>query len=99
MILKKTAIAGTLESSDAQILIEPGGDAVEILLTSTVMQQYGRQIRNVVAEELQRLEVGPCKVTVNDHGALDCTLRARVDAAVFRSCEQFDGIPWGGLEK
>lgn len=96
MLLKKTAVAGTLESSDAQILIEPGGSGVEIEVTSTVMQQYGRQIRELVAAELELLEVGPCRVTVNDHGALDCTLKARVEAAVFRSAEQFDNIPWGG---
>lgn len=97
MILKKPAVAGTLESSDAQIMIEPGGDAITIDLTSTVMSQYGRQIRELILEELALMEVGPCKVTVNDHGALDCTLKARIEAAVFRSAEQTDNIPWGGM--
>ena len=99
MILKKAAIAGTLESSDAQIMVEPGGDGISVNLTSTVMHQYGRQIRELVEKELELLEVGPCTVTVNDHGALDCTLKARVEAAVFRSAEQMDNIPWGGTIK
>lgn len=97
MILKKPAVAGTLESSDAQIMIEPGGDSIVIDLTSTVMNQYGRQIRELILAELTLMEVGPCKVTINDHGALDCTLKARIEAAVFRSAEQTDNIPWGGM--
>ena len=31
-------------------------------------------------------------------GALDCTLKARVECAVFRSCGQSaQNIPWGGV--
>ena len=38
------------------------------------------------------------KVTVVDKGALDCTLKARVECAVFRSCDKSAaGIPWGGV--
>ena len=96
MELKKAASAGTLESSDAMITIEPGGEGVVLEMSSTVQHQYGRQIREVVESELAALGVENCRVFVNDHGALDCTLKARVDAAVFRSAEQFDHIPWGG---
>ena len=40
------------------------------------------------------------KVTVVDKGALDCTLKARVECAVFRSCDKSAaGIPWGGVIK
>ena len=46
---------------------------------------------------LERLEVSDAKVTVVDKGALDCTLKARVECAVFRSCGQSEAnIPWGG---
>lgn len=96
MKLIKTAIAGTLESSDAQVIVEPGEAGIELELTSSVMNQYGRQIRQVVLETLERLDVTQAKVTVNDKGALDCTLKARVEAAVYRSVEQMDSIPWGG---
>ena len=57
MDILKPAAAGTLESSDAQVTVEPGGGSVELHLTSSVMNQYGRQIRATVLETLERLEV------------------------------------------
>lgn len=96
MIIKKAASAGTQESSDAQVTIEPGENGIELELTSTVIHQYGRQIRALVKEELKRMGIDSCRVTVNDHGALDCTLKARVEAAVYRAAEQYENIPWGG---
>ena len=66
-------------------------------LTSSVMNQYGRQIKAVILETLKRLEVTDARVTVVDKGALDCTLKARVECAVFRACGQSaENIPWGG---
>lgn len=97
MDILKPAAAGTLESSDAQVTVEPGENGVELSLTSSVMNQYGRQIRAVVLETLQRLEVTKARVTVVDKGALDCTIKARVECAVLRSCGQSaENIPWGG---
>ena len=97
MEILKPAIAGTLESSDAQVTVEPGEGVIELALTSSVMNQYGRQIKAAVLETLERLEVTSARVTVVDKGALDCTLKARVECAVFRSCGQSEkNIPWGG---
>jgi len=97
MEILKPAVAGTLESSDAQVTVEPGKDGIELTLTSSVMNQYGRQIKATVLETLERLEVQNAQVTVVDKGALDCTLKARVECAVFRACGQSAAnIPWGG---
>ena len=96
MEILKSAVAGTLESSDAMVTVEPG-DGVSLELSSSVMNQYGRQIRDTVLETLERLEVHNAHVTVVDKGALDCTLKARVECAVFRSCGASSAnIPWGG---
>lgn len=98
MEILKPAMAGTLESSDAQVTVEPGSGTVELTLTSSVMNQYGRQIKATILETLERLEVKSAQVTVVDKGALDCTLKARVECAVFRSCGQSAAnIPWGGV--
>ncbi|MBQ4611162.1 MAG: citrate lyase acyl carrier protein [Clostridia bacterium] len=98
MEIKNVAIAGTLESSDAQVTVEPGDNGIELTLTSSVMNQYGRQIKATVLETLERLEVSSARVTVVDKGALECTLKARVECAVFRSCGQSaENIPWGGV--
>ncbi len=97
MNVLKPAVAGTLESSDAQVMIEPGEGKIDLSLQSSVMNQYGRQIRAAILETLERLEVTSAKITVVDKGALDCTLKARVECAVFRSCDQSaENIPWGG---
>ena len=61
------------------------------------MNQYGRQIKATVLSTLERLGVENASVTVVDKGALDCTLKARVECAVFRSNgTSASNIPWGG---
>ena len=100
MTIEKSAVAGTLESSDAQVTVEPAESGIELEISSSVMNQYGRQIKATVLETLERLEVKAGRVTVLDKGALDCTLKARVECAVFRSCGASDkNIPWGGAVK
>lgn len=99
MKIEKSAMAGTLESSDAQVTIEPAS-GLELNIQSSVLNQYGRQIKATVLETLNRLDVKDAKVTIVDKGALDCTLKARVECAVFRSCDASEAnIPWGGAVK
>ena len=95
----KSAAAGTLESSDCMVTVEPG-EGISLDLSSSVMNQYGRQIKAAVLETLDRLDVKNANVTVVDKGALECTLKARVECAVFRSCDASSAnIPWGGVIK
>ena len=96
MVIEKMAVAGTLESSDVQVTVEPADD-LQLSIESSVLNQYGRQIRATVVETLERLGVTSGHVSVVDKGALDCTLTARVEAAVFRSCDaSMSDVPWGG---
>ena len=99
MEIKKTAMAGTLESSDAQVTVEPGNGTVELSIESSVIHQCGKQIEATVLETLDRLDVKDAKVTVVDKGALDCTLKARVECAVYRSNDITENLPWGGVIK
>ncbi|MBQ7795745.1 MAG: citrate lyase acyl carrier protein [Lachnospiraceae bacterium] len=93
------ALAGTLESSDAQVTVEPGENGIELTIESSVIHQYGNQIRKVVLETLERLDVQNGRVTIIDKGALDCTLKARVECAVYRSNGITENLPWGGVIK
>ena len=96
MEILKSAAAGTLESSDCLVTVEPG-EGITLDLSSSVMNQYGRQIKATVLETLERLGVQNANVTVVDKGALECTLKARVECAVFRSSDASSAnIPWGG---
>lgn len=89
-MLTKAASAGTLESSDVMVTLESAANGIEIDLTSTVEKQYGKQIRKVITETLEGLGANGVKVTANDRGALDCTIRARVSAAWFRATDSAD---------
>lgn len=96
MVIENMAVAGTLESSDAQVTVEPAAD-LQLHIESSVLNQYGRQIKATVEQVLDRLEVRSGHVSVVDKGALDCTLKARVECAIFRSCNASStNIPWGG---
>ena len=84
MEIKKIASAGTMESSDVYVEIEPGFGELDIQLESVVKVQYGAAIETTVRDVLQELEVTDACVRVNDRGALDCVIRARVETAVLR---------------
>ena len=99
MVIKKTATAGTLESSDARVVVEPLPAGIELEISSSVAQQYSRQIRQTIIEALERLDVKNIKIQVEDRGALDCTLKARVECAVFRAAEFEGKVNWGGAVK
>ena len=97
MEIKKIAVAGTLESSDCMVTVEPADNGLELDLESAVIRQYGRRIREVAMETLGRLDVQNARVSIVDKGALDCTIKARVECAVMRAAENTGRINWGGM--
>ena len=80
----KIASAGTLESSDVYVEIEPCTEGIRVEVESVVKEQFGDAIEAVVREVLEPCQVESAKVTVSDRGALDCVIRARVETAVYR---------------
>lgn len=87
MKIVKNAVAGTLESSDVYVQVEPNQNGIEIALESVVLVQFGDAIKASVMEVLAENEVENVKVSVNDRGAIDCTIRARVETALKRAQE------------
>ena len=83
MEIMKNASAGTLESSDVYVEIEPA-EELEIQLESVVLAQFGDDIIHVVREVLQENGVEKANVRVIDRGALECVIRARVETAILR---------------
>jgi citrate lyase subunit gamma (acyl carrier protein) len=90
MDIVQTSVAGTMESSDIMITLEPGKAGIEIELQSMVEKQYGRQIRQVITDTLSDLQIKQARVTAVDKGALDCTIQARVKTAVYRAAGSAD---------
>ncbi|MDR3192195.1 MAG: citrate lyase acyl carrier protein [Treponema sp.] len=85
MDIIKPSVAGTLESSDIMITVEPGGPGIEIDLQSIVGKQFGEEIRRAIRETLSELSVEHARIGAVDKGALDCTIRARTKTAVYRA--------------
>ncbi len=84
MEIQKRASAGTMESSDAYVEIEPGTEGIQLQLESVVGQQFGESITQVVRQVLQENGVENAGVRVVDRGALECVIRARVETAILR---------------
>ncbi|MEY8462937.1 citrate lyase acyl carrier protein [Streptococcus merionis] len=97
--IKQAGLAGTVESSDIQVLIEPSStQGIELSLESSVEKQFGRQIRKVILETVQNLGITSAKIEAVDKGALDCTVKARVIAAAHRASDTVGNINWEEIE-
>lgn len=86
MEINKPAKAGTMESNDIYVMILPnpkGG--IEINLQSIVMKQFGEEIEKVIIETLVELGVKDIIVNAQDKGALNYTIKARIETATKRA--------------
>jgi citrate lyase subunit gamma (acyl carrier protein) len=89
MEIKHTVMAGTLESSDITVVIEPNpANEIDIKLESSVKKQFGYQIKKVIIDTLKEMNIQSAIVHANDKGALDCVVKARVQAAILRATEE-----------
>lgn len=86
---KVSAQAGTLESSDVLVMVEPAepGSGPRIELDSKVMMQYGERITQQVLRILGQLYISDVRLIIKDKGALDATIWARVETALRRSLQ------------
>ncbi|HCO51389.1 MAG TPA: citrate lyase acyl carrier protein [Oscillibacter sp.] len=91
MKLITTGNAGTMESNDIMITVEPSdAGGVQVELTSSVYQQFGKQIIAVIRETAADYGVENALITAVDKGALDCTVRARAATALTRAAQWHD---------
>ncbi|OSM97101.1 MULTISPECIES: citrate lyase acyl carrier protein [Lonsdalea] len=87
MKIVKEALAGTFESSDLLVKVAPAEGQLTVVINSEVIKQFGDQIKKVVEETLRSLGVEDGTIIVEDKGALDCVIRARVQSAVLRGAD------------
>ena len=93
MKLISTGSAGTMESNDIMITVEPTDEGgVQVELTSNVYQQFGKQIIAVIRETAAGYGVENALITAVDQGALDCTVRARGSTALLRAADCRDYV-------
>ncbi|MEO3741502.1 citrate lyase acyl carrier protein [Kosakonia sp. WA-90] len=96
MKIVREALAGTMESSDLMVKIAPTAGELEVVVHSEVIKQFGDQIRQVVNATLRAMDVHQGLVIIEDKGALDCVIRARLQIAILRAAEGTE-IDWGKL--
>jgi citrate lyase subunit gamma (acyl carrier protein) len=86
MKIAKAAKAGTLESNDILIMVMPNEKSgIELKIESIVIKQFGDQIRKVIIDTLNHMEVKDIIIKAQDKGALDFTIASRVETAVKRA--------------
>ncbi len=86
MRIQRTEKAGTLESNDIFIIVEPIiGNGIEIDLESIVLAQFGTQIHRVIKDTAEGLGVEGIRIVARDRGALDYTIKARLETAIRRA--------------
>lgn len=85
MIIKKKAQAGTLESSDVFITVEPCS-SLEVVINSSVKSTFGHLIEATISETLKKYSLKEGKIILEDKGALSQTIVARLETALTRGC-------------
>jgi citrate lyase subunit gamma (acyl carrier protein) len=82
-ILKKGQ-AGTMQSSDLMVIVEPADELI-IEVESTVKKQFEHLIRARLELVLAKFEVVTGRISISDRGALDYAIEARLEAALQRA--------------
>lgn len=80
-----SASAGTLESNDCLVTVEPSAGGIRIEVESIVWEQYGDAITQTVRDVAEQWSISGGLIRVVDRGTLDCVLRARTEAAILRT--------------
>jgi citrate lyase subunit gamma (acyl carrier protein) len=99
MKITRAAVAGTLESSDVMVRIAPleratdNEQEIDLQVSSSVEKQFGDAIRATVLEILVRHDIRGVQLIVDDKGALDCILRARLETLLVRASDE-KSLPW-----
>ncbi len=83
-ILRK-AQAGTMQSSDLMVFLEPA-EELSIEIESTVKKQFEHLIHQQILSVLARHQINAGSVRVSDRGALDYAIAARLEACIRRAC-------------
>jgi len=75
--------AGSYESSDCVITVSKAQE-LKVNIESIVFDQFGDQIKNVILDTLLNHNVSNVLVDCKDKGALDYTIKSRLETALKR---------------
>ncbi len=86
MQIQGRAMAGTLESNDVMVTVSPA-EGLEVQVASIVLNQFGKELKRVALDTARQLGAERALIELDDRGAVECTVRARVETALTRAKE------------
>ncbi|ACL69225.1 citrate lyase acyl carrier protein [Halothermothrix orenii] len=92
MEIKRTASAGTMESSDIMITVKPSNNGIKIELKSDVEKQFGNQVKKIIKNTIEGMGVKNVYIRAQDRGALDYAIKARTRTALERASKGAEEI-------
>lgn len=84
MKIVRKAQAGTMQSSDLMVFLEPAPQ-LRIEIDSTVKKQFEHLIRHQVDAVLERFSIASGIIRISDRGALDYAIAARLETGLLRA--------------
>ncbi|NHJ39965.1 MAG: citrate lyase acyl carrier protein [Asgard group archaeon] len=87
MKIKKAAQAGSLESNDILISVEPGKSksGIKLKLESPSKKPFGDLIEAEIKEIINELQITDIIINAIDKGALSYCIKARTETAIKRA--------------
>jgi citrate lyase subunit gamma (acyl carrier protein) len=83
--IRRFAQCGSLESSDLLVQIKPNEGGLALDIESKVAVEYGTSLDRKIREILARYEIDNAHVHIQDQGALDFAIEARLETALKRA--------------
>lgn len=97
MDIQNEASAGTAESGDARVTVRPNpGKGLALELRGPSVVRYGESIKTAAAATLAALGISDASVTIEEKGALDATIQARLASACVQAGDG-KAVPWEAM--
>jgi len=97
MTIMSEATAGTAESGDARVTVRPNaGKGLALELRGPSVVRYGEAIRAAATATLGAMGITDASVAIEEKGALDATIQARLAAACARAGDG-EPVPWEAM--
>ena len=84
LILLNTASAGTLESSDCLVTVSPA-EKLKLEYKGANSEIFAERTKAIVENVLKKYGLGGAEISIQDQGALEITIKARLETAVSRA--------------
>lgn len=84
LILLKTASAGTLESSDCLVTASPA-EKLKLEYNGANREIFAERTMQLVESVAKRYGLNGAEISIQDQGALEITIKARLETALLRA--------------